>query len=653
MNSKINKFTAKVLAAVMLVCTLGTYDFGSEVNAAETRMYITSNLHSYSFDPTYNKGAWLDPAAEGDFPLMVLFHGSGGPGNQSSIMMDNMNKWLNKGYVDPMVFVMPKIEQLKEPSWGITDFGEFISNGYCEDLLEHINAGDLSKKIDYSVPYSVMGFSMGGAAALYAGCGMGDTFANVGGLSPAWVFYSNTEYGFVKNASDLTFPKNEDGHFMMSYGAGEDVQFKNNVQNFMAAIENNGLNLEGRFKKYVGPASVNGVNIPHGWNLFSREIFAFMYYMKNECLPTPEIVEVACGSGTEGIYGKVSINGTYKEGETVSAVVSDSNASDFTYKWRIGKNYISGATSSIYTLTSADVGKKISCEVADKTGKLVGVISGTAASETVTKSNVVTTAMPTTNTTKATTTTTKTTTTTAKPTTTTTLKATTTTAKPTTTKTTTTTAKLTTTTSKATTTTTKATTTTTKATTTTTKATTTTAKPTTTTKTTTTTAKPTTTTKTTTTTAKLTTTSKATTTTTKATTTTAKPTTTKTTTTTAKPTTTTTKTTTTTAKPTTTKTTTTTAKPTTTKTTTTTAKPTTTKTTTTTAKPTTTTTKTTTTTAKPTTTTKTTTTTAKPTTTKTSAAPPKVIVFGDANCDGHIDMSDVVIVMQFLANPDK
>ena len=529
MNSKINKFTAKVLAAVMLVCTLGTYDFGSEVNAAETRMYITSNLHSYSFDPTYNKGAWLDPAAEGDFPLMVLFHGSGGPGNQSSIMMDNMNKWLNKGYVDPMVFVMPKIEQLKEPSWGITDFGEFISNGYCEDLLEHINAGDLSKKIDYSVPYSVMGFSMGGAAALYAGCGMGDTFANVGGLSPAWVFYSNTEYGFVKNASDLTFPKNEDGHFMMSYGAGEDVQFKNNVQNFMAAIENNGLNLEGRFKKYVGPASVNGVNIPHGWNLFSREIFAFMYYMKNECLPTPEIVEVACGSGTEGIYGKVSINGTYKEGETVSAVVSDSNASDFTYKWRIGKNYISGATSSIYTLTSADVGKKISCEVADKTGKLVGVISGTAASETVTKSNVVTTAMPTTNTTKATTTTTKTTTTTAKPTTTTT-KTTTTTAKPTTT-----------TTSKATTTTAKPTTTTT------TKATTTTAKPTTTTKTTTTTAKPTTTTttKTTTTTAKPTTTTTTTTTTAKPTTTTA------TTTTTAKPTTTTT-TTTTTAKPTTT-----------------------------------------------------------------------------------------------------
>ena len=209
--------------------------------------------------------------------------------------------------------------------------------------------------------------------------------------------------------------------------------------------------------------------------------------------------------------------------------------------------------------------------------------------------------------------------------------------------TTTTTTKTTSTTSKTTTTTTKTTTTTTKPTTTTTKAT----------KTTTTTAKPTTTTtKTTTTTAK------PTTTTTKTTTTTAKPTTTttKTTTTTAKPTTTTTKTTTTTSKTTTTttKTTTTTSKPTTTttKTTTTTSKPTTTttKTTTTTSKPTTTTTKTTTTTSK-TTTTKPTTTTTKTTTTTT--AKPKQKRAGDANGDGFVDMSDAVLIMQVLANPNK
>ena len=41
------------------------------------------------------------------------------------------------------------------------------------------------------------------------------------------------------------------------------------------------------------------------------------------------------------------------------------------------------------------------------------------------------------------------------------------------------------------------------------------------------------------------------------------------------------------------------------------------------------------------------------TTTNTTAALPVVIVWGDANCDGNVDMSDIVLIMQSLANPDK
>jgi len=210
-------------------------------------------------------------------------------------------------------------------------------------------------------------------------------------------------------------------------------------------------------------------------------------------------------------------------------------------------------------------------------------------------------------------------------------------------------APITTTTTKPTTTTTTFTTTTTKPTTTTTTSTTTTTKPTTTTTTsTTTTTKP-----TTTTTTSTTTTTKPTTTTTTSTTTTTKPTTTTTTstTTTTKPTTTTTTSTTTTTKPTTTTTTstTTTTKPTTT---------TTTSTTTTTTKPTTTTTTSTTTTTKPTTTTTTsTTTTTKPTTTTTTSTttttPAPAAVDGDANGDGLVLLSDAVLILQCIGNPDN
>jgi len=41
------------------------------------------------------------------------------------------------------------------------------------------------------------------------------------------------------------------------------------------------------------------------------------------------------------------------------------------------------------------------------------------------------------------------------------------------------------------------------------------------------------------------------------------------------------------------------------------------------------------------------------TTTTVTDAPDKDIVYGDANCDGGVDLSDAVLVMQALANPDK
>ena len=41
------------------------------------------------------------------------------------------------------------------------------------------------------------------------------------------------------------------------------------------------------------------------------------------------------------------------------------------------------------------------------------------------------------------------------------------------------------------------------------------------------------------------------------------------------------------------------------------------------------------------------------TTTTTTQKPTGNVVYGDANCDGSVDMSDAVIIMQALANPNK
>ena len=54
-----------------------------------------------------------------------------------------------------------------------------------------------------------------------------------------------------------------------------------------------------------------------------------------------------------------------------------------------------------------------------------------------------------------------------------------------------------------------------------------------------------------------------------------------------------------------------------------------------------------------TTTTSTTSTTHPTATTTTTTAPVTALTYGDANCDGNIDMSDIVLIMQALANPNK
>ncbi|MBR0511369.1 MAG: dockerin type I repeat-containing protein, partial [Ruminococcus sp.] len=46
-------------------------------------------------------------------------------------------------------------------------------------------------------------------------------------------------------------------------------------------------------------------------------------------------------------------------------------------------------------------------------------------------------------------------------------------------------------------------------------------------------------------------------------------------------------------------------------------------------------------------------TTSSVTTTVTTTAAAKADKYGDVNCDGEIDMSDVVLIMQYLANPNK
>lgn len=86
-------------------------------------------------------------------------------------------------------------------------------------------------------------------------------------------------------------------------------------------------------------------------------------------------------AGADALGGTVSITGTAKFGETLTANTTSLNygsesAGTLSYQWYRGTTAISGATSSTYTLAAADVGQTITVQV--KNSKNSGSVTSTA-----------------------------------------------------------------------------------------------------------------------------------------------------------------------------------------------------------------------------------------------------------------------------------
>ncbi len=367
------RFLRFLSAVIAVVITTASFAFAKNVNAATADIY-DGTVKDYKITETYNYGKYFEPHADGKYQVLIYVHGSGdyggcGQGNMPKNLLNQMNRWIDLGYCDPMVVICPRVEQLKEKSWGINDFGEFVSLGYLDKLVEEIKAGNISDKVDTSKPIVIAGYSMGGSVALYAGVHDPDTFYNVGAISPSWCCY-NGDAGYVKKASDLVFSQNSEGHFFMSYGKGEEDQFRKNVERYLEAIEGNGKNKKDLFKWSAYDSSYGS----HGWNVFKMGTFEFLYSLKNDCQPTIEMIDTACYNKWTGLSGFVNVTGTAKTGNTLTAKAVSSPADNFNYQWLRDGEPISGATSETYVLTSSDVGKKVRCKATDKDGKYPGYI---------------------------------------------------------------------------------------------------------------------------------------------------------------------------------------------------------------------------------------------------------------------------------------
>ncbi len=80
----------------------------------------------------------------------------------------------------------------------------------------------------------------------------------------------------------------------------------------------------------------------------------------------------------ETLTGTVSIEGTMKVGEEITAQVKESNARSFTYQWMADGVVIAGATEAVYRLTENEAGKIMSVEVKAAEGLFLNTLPGIA-----------------------------------------------------------------------------------------------------------------------------------------------------------------------------------------------------------------------------------------------------------------------------------
>ena len=318
------RYLGLLLSIAMVLSVVYIYSFPmsendlSVVNAAGDYCYSslnTYNLYSYNVqdyqthavETTANKGYYIVPDKPGKYPVLFLLHGSGGAGDYKRDAVKMFNQWVALGYMEPMVVIMPEIDQKADKDWGVEDFRIYIQGSnkkHFGELLSRVKSGSMafSDKVDTNKPMSVAGFSMGAAASFYLGAKYSTDLVNMGILSPASAGYlGDGQYGWLNHETEIKFSQRSDAHFLMAYGQGanESSFFKSNAERYMKGFENNRQNDPDNnandfafYTRYKGD---------HEWATFEREIFVFMYYVNKGNIPSDSIIEQACGPY---IYGQ-------------------------------------------------------------------------------------------------------------------------------------------------------------------------------------------------------------------------------------------------------------------------------------------------------------------------------------------------------------
>lgn len=299
MKSKFKKFLSMLMTAVMAFTVL-TFSFANTTASAawdwwnvwggwerrDTEPYGEIQPYEVKSGNKVHQGYILTPKAPGTYPVVVLFCGRTGhrwKENQDFSMKARMNTWVSKGYIKPMIIIMPTLVMNDRDNTNLNSdlFFLYIRNKMGGLKNAFLSDKTFGKYFDPGETWSVSGYSMGGAAALYAGCLYRNLYVNVGSFSPSEsLYYEEGGTGWINRASDLVFSKSSNAHLFMGYSVKERAEFARYVKKYDKLFKKNGFN----FKIYVSPEG------NHGTMLFRRQMLSFFYYISNNVFLTDDII---------------------------------------------------------------------------------------------------------------------------------------------------------------------------------------------------------------------------------------------------------------------------------------------------------------------------------------------------------------------------
>ncbi len=356
MSNRLIKLYSGFLIALLIV---------SSLPFASNRAYAAGNTYEntwkeYNYGTSNgveNKGYYLEPTADGKYPVLIFIHGSGGV---SDIPLDTFRNlveyWTTMGYMDEMVIIVPNIEVGTTPSI-YEAFHRWSMGDKLSGLLgKNIKNGTLSSKIDTNAEINITGLSCGAAASLASGVCFKQYYTQIGAFSPFQGYYlGEGQWGWFNHSSELVYQDNAD--IFISYGDGEvkasdPKNFKTTSELYAQKIqENNNSSVS------VSLYSFDSYYGGHGWKLFSAELFAYLYLHKNGTIPSDDLIKSAFNIPSPTNY-TVSFNanghGSAPAVQTITSggkasKPSDPSASGYTF----GGWYTDSACTTAYDFNSS------------------------------------------------------------------------------------------------------------------------------------------------------------------------------------------------------------------------------------------------------------------------------------------------------------